>query len=164
MCWHPPLPLYLESDTSCSFCKDKGLLRCPLKPSPGQKQKNLPLAIGCDPINHVQKDCTQTRQQKKCPHVFLVSSYFIHHPTQMIADKVHNTKLSWTRTTVLSSWCNHHYLSSLRNLPWWRRPLNERRLEIWANFWSFRRNTIRNPPGKLFNKNQVLEWISTYEF
>ena len=55
------------------------------------------------------------------------------HPTQMIADKVHNTKLSWTRTTVLSSWCNHRYLSSLRHLPWWRRggDAHERQ----GNFW-----------------------------
>lgn len=52
----------------------------------------------------------------------------------MIADKVHNTKLSWTRTTVLSSWCNHHYLSSLRHLPWWRRPLT-------SGAWKFGRSS-----------------------
>ena len=95
-------------------CKAMGSLRCPLKPSPGQNP-----TLGCRMWPH--KPCPERLQSnkatKKCPTCFLD---FIH-PTQMIADKVHNTKLSWTRTTVLSSWCNHHYLSSLRHLPWWRR-------------------------------------------
>lgn len=94
-------------------------MRCPLKPSPGQKKSTLGYRMW--PHKPCPERLQSNKENKKCPTCFL--DFIIFHPSsnpKFLADKVHNTKLSWTRTTVLSSWCNHHYLSSLRHLPWWR--------------------------------------------
>ena len=189
--WYEKLQLlYLEKlrdhGTWVKPVKIKVRMRCPLKPSPGQKP-----TLGCRMWPH--KPCPERLQSnkatKKCPHggflkwwypqntpkwSFLVGKPLVvgyHHfrkPLHVfLVSSIIQPKWSLTKFTTPSflgqgpqfSPVGVTIITSAR----WESPMMKAR-KFLANFWSFRRNTLRNPPRKLLNKNQVLEWISTYEF